>query len=78
MKIMMVNNIARRLGIKNSFKIVIAGDGAVGKTIIAQRLTGSLKVEKDRLMTCGIDFHTLEIVNGNSEKAQIWDLGGQE
>jgi Ras-related protein Rab-8A len=72
---MIINKIAKRLGMKTTFKIVIAGDGAVGKTTISQRLTNSMKELKNTEMTCGIDFHTLEI--GRYKKAQIWDLGGQ-
>ncbi|MBD3227018.1 MAG: GTP-binding protein [Candidatus Lokiarchaeota archaeon] len=59
-------------------KIVIAGDGAVGKTTIAQRLAGTLKLEEDRNMTCGIEFHSLKLTDDGRVKTMIWDLGGQE
>jgi len=75
---MMVNNSLKKDITYQTYKIVIAGDGAVGKTTISQRLTGSLKDEEDRLMTCGIDFHSLQIINGGVIRAQIWDLGGQD
>ena len=75
---MMANNSSKKDFNSHNCKIIIAGDGAVGKTTISQRLTGSLKAEEDRLMTCGIDFHSLQIINGSIIRAQIWDLGGQE
>jgi small GTP-binding protein len=75
---MMANNSSKNQTSNHNCKIVIAGDGAVGKTTISQRLTGSLKADEDRLMTCGIDFHSLQIINGSVISAQIWDLGGQE
>ena len=75
---MMANNSSRKDSNYYNCKIIIAGDGAVGKTTISQRLTGSLKTEEDRLMTCGIDFHSLQIINGSIINAQIWDLGGQD
>lgn len=58
-------------------KVVIAGDGATGKTTISKQLTGSLKDKQELEMTPGIDFHTLKI-SGNNKEAVIWDLGGQQ
>lgn len=58
-------------------KILIAGDGATGKTTISKKLNGTLKEQQELIMTPGIDFHTLEISEDNSE-AVIWDLGGQQ
>jgi small GTP-binding protein len=64
--------------IKNKvLKIVIAGDGATGKTTISKRLSGKLNNNENISMTFGIDFHTLEITN-HEGNAVIWDLGGQE
>ena len=60
------------------YKVVVGGEGAVGKTTICQRLAGTFECEKDRLMTIGVDFHTLKIENGKLFEAQVWDLGGQE
>jgi small GTP-binding protein len=57
---------------------VIAGDGAVGKTTIAQRLAGTLQLDEERHMTCGLEFHDLKISDNGNLKALIWDLGGQE
>jgi len=58
-------------------KILIAGDGATGKTTISKKLNGTLKEQQELVMTPGIDFHTFEITKDNSE-AVIWDLGGQQ
>lgn len=61
----------------NTLKIVIAGDGATGKTTISKRLAGKFNDKEDISMTFGIDFHTLEITN-HEGNAVIWDLGGQD
>ncbi len=58
-------------------KILIAGDGATGKTTISKKLAGTLTNQDDLIMTPGIDFHTLKMSQKNS-KAVIWDLGGQD
>ncbi|MFX1394450.1 MAG: Rab family GTPase [Promethearchaeota archaeon] len=62
---------------KNYFKIILAGDGAVGKTTLSKRLTGTLKRDERIQMTPGVDFHSLKIKK-NVINLQIWDLGGQE
>ena len=36
---------------KNYFKIVIGGDGAVGKTTLSKRLTGTIKADERIEMT---------------------------
>ena len=62
---------------KNYFKIVIGGDGAVGKTTLSKRLTGTIKADERIEITSGVDFHSLKIKN-NVINLQFWDLGGQE
>lgn len=62
---------------KNFFKIVIGGEGGVGKTTLSKRLTGKLKADEILEMTPGVDFHSLKIKN-NIISLQFWDLGGQE
>jgi Ras-related protein Rab-7A len=62
------------------YKIVIVGDGAVGKTTILHRYVDEKFVE-DTLMTIGSNFFIKEIPLEEcnvSIKLQIWDLGGQE
>ncbi len=63
---------------KESFKIVIAGDGAVGKTSTAKRLAGNLKINEELHMTPGIDFQSVTIESYQPIECQLWDLGGQE
>ncbi len=64
------------------FKIIIVGDGGVGKTAIAVRFAEGV-FRDDYKMTIGVDFSikTIEVpVNGDIRrvKLQIWDTGGQE
>lgn len=62
---------------KNAFKIVIAGDGAVGKTTVGKRISGN-NIDENLTMTPGVDFHNLKIQSYEPIDCQIWDLGGQE
>lgn len=74
-----MENVVRNFGKREVCKVVVGGDGAVGKTTFCQHLTGSLQNEEDRLMTCGVEFHDLHLRGDKkSVDAQIWDLGGQE
>ena len=59
------------------FKIIIFGDGGVGKTTLVNKyLTG---VFKDSTMTIGIDFHIKSLViDGIKIRLQIWDFAGEE
>ena len=67
---------------KNAFKIIICGDGAVGKTTISKRLIGKLNFDgtvENTSLTPGVDFHSLNIpYDGVVIDCQIWDLGGQD
>ncbi len=60
------------------FKIIIIGDGAVGKTALAQRyLTGAFP--ENLRVTIGANFFTKRITVGELQIAlQIWDMGGEE
>jgi small GTP-binding protein len=63
----------------NVLKIVVAGDGGVGKTSLIRRyVTGSF--DPSEHMTIGCDFYTktIETQTGDRYKFQIWDVGGQE
>lgn len=60
------------------YKVVIAGDGSVGKTSLIRRYCEG-KFEQSRLMTIGVDFQTkLVRLNGATFKLSIWDVAGQE
>ena len=63
-----------------NIKIVIGGDGAVGKTTLMQRLVGSLEEIEKVKMTAGIEIHTIivELPSGEEVKCSCFDLGGQE
>jgi len=64
---------------KGSFlvKIVLAGDGAVGKTTLRRRYLGE-GFQASYLMTIGADFAVKTVdVGGRTIKFQIWDLAGQ-
>ena len=63
----------------NVLKIIVAGDGGVGKTSLIRRyVTGCFNPSEH--MTIGCDFYTKTIETGSGEhyKFQIWDVGGQE
>ncbi len=62
---------------KYLFKIVLLGDGAVGKTSIRRRYMGE-GFRTDFLATMGADFAYLQTkVGENVIEWQIWDLAGQ-
>jgi small GTP-binding protein len=64
-------------------KVVIAGDGTVGKTSLVRRYCEG-KFRSARVATIGVDFYTqrVRIPLGSSEetvvKLSIWDMAGQE
>ena len=60
------------------FKIIVVGDGAVGKTTLTKKLiTG--KFQTKYKMTIGVDLSVKYLQIGqNKVKLQIWDTGGQE
>ena len=60
-----------------NFKIILTGDGAVGKTSLRQRYLGE-KFSGNYQQTIGADFAVHEeTVGSNSVKFIIWDLAGQ-
>lgn len=58
-------------------KIVVAGDGNVGKTsLIRQYCEG--RFEQSRVATIGVDFQTKTVqIKGHTIKLSIWDMAGQ-
>jgi Ras-related protein Rab-28 len=62
----------------HQFKIILLGDGAVGKTSIATRFTEE-KFSQNYKQTIGVDFFIKRInLQSNIQIAlQIWDIGGQ-
>ncbi len=60
------------------YKVVLAGDGGVGKTTLTQRYLSGIFFE-DTKMTIGVGFHVHRTKLGEDDiTLQIWDLGGQE
>ena len=60
-------------------KIVILGEGGVGKTTISKSYINNFFFTKSK-HTIAVEFHSKIIQNSNNgvTKLQIWDLGGQE
>lgn len=63
-------------------KVIVVGDGGVGKTAIAVRFAEGV-FREDYKMTIGVDFsiRTIDVPIGSEVrkiKFQIWDTGGQE
>ena len=61
------------------FKILVAGDGAVGKTTLLRKYVDGT-FDESSIATVGVDFFIKQVVYENigSCTLQIWDLGGQE
>jgi small GTP-binding protein len=59
-------------------KVVVVGDGAVGKTTLVRRYVEG-KFESSRVATIGVDFYSqrVQLANG-AVKLSIWDMAGQE
>ncbi|CEO97453.1 hypothetical protein PBRA_000798, partial [Plasmodiophora brassicae] len=59
------------------YKVVVLGDGAVGKTSICHRFTDD-NFEKSYKQTVGLDFFIKQVVlDSMTVSLQIWDIGGQ-
>ncbi len=60
------------------FKLIIFGDGGVGKTSLTQRYLSGV-FEESRNLTIGADFFVKNLVIDNHNvKLQIWDFAGEE
>ena len=64
---------------KSTFKIIVAGDGGVGKTTLLYRYVED-RFSYDTKMTIGVEIFnkTLKFDSGSSCALQIWDFSGQE
>jgi small GTP-binding protein len=59
------------------FKVILVGDGAVGKTSIRRNYLGKGFISS-HIATIGVDFAQKYVsVNGNTVRLVIWDLAGQ-
>ncbi|MHA1263725.1 MAG: GTP-binding protein [Candidatus Helarchaeota archaeon] len=60
------------------FKVIVVGDGAVGKTALTIRFAEG-RFQDHYKMTIGVDFAIKMVeIGGKRVKLQIWDTGGQE
>jgi small GTP-binding protein len=60
------------------YKVVVAGDGGVGKTSLIRRYATG-KFQESRVMTIGVDFQIQVVeIDGRPIKLSIWDIAGQE
>ncbi len=65
-------------GIETVFKIMVAGEGGVGKTTLLLKYVKGTFVNNTQ-MTIGVQFHLKMIrLNGMNIALQLWDLGGQD
>ena len=64
---------------KKLLKVIIAGEGGIGKTTLLNKFCHNQYVE-DQSLTVGTDFFVkcFEFREGDYQFLQIWDLGGQE
>lgn len=62
---------------KMLFKVVIAGDGGVGKSTMVQRLTTGQFIPQK--ITIGTDLATYDVdVDNKPSRLQIWDFAGEK
>jgi small GTP-binding protein len=64
---------------KKPIKIVLLGEGGVGKTTISKSYIDNYFFTKSK-QTIAVEFHSKIITHSDKDvsKLQIWDLGGQE
>lgn len=63
---------------KKTIKIIVSGDGGVGKTSFLNRLVHD-RFDANRQLTRGVDFYSkIIIVNGTEFNFIMWDFAGQD
>ncbi|ESL06888.1 small GTP-binding protein Rab28 [Trypanosoma rangeli SC58] len=65
--------------VEPEYKVVVLGDGAVGKTSLIRRYCEH-DFGQSYKQTIGLDFYSkkVEIPGGRSVRLHIWDIGGQQ
>jgi small GTP-binding protein len=60
------------------FKVIVVGEGGIGKTTFINRYTTQKFIESTKI-TIGAGFYSLDKkVNGDYVKLQLWDFGGEK
>lgn len=74
-----VNNLQNRNSQRSTLlKVVILGDGGVGKSCLMNRFVSN-HFDEHNFHTIGVEFLNKDIeINGESYTLQIWDTAGQE
>ncbi|MHA1913962.1 MAG: Rab family GTPase [Promethearchaeota archaeon] len=63
---------------KKTIKIIVSGDGGVGKTSFLNRLINDF-FDPNSKLTKGVDFFSKDVfVNGNEYNIILWDFAGQQ
>lgn len=67
------------MSFSKTFKLVIAGDGGVGKTSLTNKFITGVFNDSTRI-TIGVEFFVkdLEVPGLGTVRLQIWDFGGEE
>lgn len=63
-----------------SYKVLLAGDGGVGKTTFVRRCKDPHNRERRYISTIGVEVHPIDMTfpDGNEFTCKLWDLAGQE
>ncbi len=60
------------------YKVVLIGDGNVGKTSLVRRFCEG-KFDESRILTIGVDFQVKTVqLGGRTIRLSIWDVAGQD
>ncbi|MFV2015553.1 MAG: Rab family GTPase, partial [Candidatus Heimdallarchaeota archaeon] len=74
----MINISVSNKDFQHTFKVLILGDAAVGKSSLVQRFVHG-KFERQYLMTIGMEPYTrFEEINGTKICYSLWDIAGED